>query len=201
MESLRALLLGGIAFETPTTGRSSEISSENHEFPLFADQDAAKNSSYNPKIPLVGYFHSSVRGLAPGSDVVMHGLKVGKVTDVGLTFDIAKDTVMAPVHFEVEPERGPHATPFKAKVVLAAIKGEKILAELVTIAQATDVEFVLMAVPPVEGGLDYTMEMAQMPGPGNDEPAPDRRLDLGQCHPDLHRIGLFIEHGQRSLAQ
>jgi paraquat-inducible protein B len=105
MESLRALLLGGIAFETPTTGPSSEISAENHEFPLFADQDAAKNSSYSRKIPLVGYFNSSVRGLAPGSDVVMHGLKVGKVTDVGLTFDIGKDTVMAPVHFEVEPER------------------------------------------------------------------------------------------------
>jgi paraquat-inducible protein B len=53
----------------------------------------------------VGYFNSSVRGLAPGSDVVMHGLKVGKVTDVRLTFDIVNDTVLAPVHFEVEPER------------------------------------------------------------------------------------------------
>jgi paraquat-inducible protein B len=105
MESLRALLLGGIAFETPTSRSSSQISADNHEFPLFADQEAAKNSSYSRKIPLVGYFNSSVRGLAPGSDVVMHGLKVGKVTDVRLTFDIGKDTVMAPVHFEVEPER------------------------------------------------------------------------------------------------
>ena len=71
----------------------------------------------------------------------------------------------------------------------------------VAIAQATDIEFVQMAVPPVEGGLDYTMELAQMPGSGNDEPAPDRRLDLGQCYPDLHRIGLLIEHRQRSFAQ
>jgi paraquat-inducible protein B len=103
--SLRALLLGGIAFETPATGPSSEISQANHEFPLFANQDAAKAASYTRKIPLLGYFNSSVRGLAPGSDVVMRGLKVGTVTDVRLSFDIAKDAVLTPVRFEVEPER------------------------------------------------------------------------------------------------
>ncbi len=35
----------------------------------------------------------------------MHGLKVGEVTDVRLTFDAAKDAVLAPVRYEVEPER------------------------------------------------------------------------------------------------
>jgi paraquat-inducible protein B len=105
MESLRALLLGGVAFETPTTGRSGEITLANHEFPLFPNQDAARAASYTRKIPLLGYFNSSVRGLAPGSDVVMHGLKVGQVTDVRLKFDLANDSVLAPVHFELEPER------------------------------------------------------------------------------------------------
>jgi paraquat-inducible protein B len=105
VESLRAVLLGGLAFGPPTTGQSSEVSAADHEFPLFPNEDAAKASSYSRKIPLVGYFNSSVRGLAPGSDVIMHGLKVGKVTDVRLTFDAASDTVLAPVHFEVEPER------------------------------------------------------------------------------------------------
>ena len=105
VESLRALLLGGVAFETPATGPPSEISSANHGFPLFPNQDAAKAAFYSRKIPLLGYFDSSVRGLAPGSDVVMHGLKVGKVTDVRLSFDLANDTVLTPVHFELEPER------------------------------------------------------------------------------------------------
>jgi paraquat-inducible protein B len=105
VESLRALLLGGVAFETPTTGPPSEISPANHEFPLFSNQDAAKSASYSRKIPLLAYFNSSVRGLGPGSDVVMHGLKVGKVTDVRLTFDLANNTVLTPVHFELEPER------------------------------------------------------------------------------------------------
>ncbi len=105
VESLRALLLGGVAFETPTTGPSSGISAEHHEFPLFANQDAAKAASYSRKIPLLVYFSSSVRGLGPGSDVVMHGLKVGQVTDVRLAFDLEKDAVLAPVRLEIQPER------------------------------------------------------------------------------------------------
>jgi paraquat-inducible protein B len=105
VESLRALLLGGIAFETSGTVQNTPVSASEHVFPLFASQEAAKNASYSEKIPLLGYFSSSVRGLAAGSDVVMHGLTIGKVTDVRLTFDAAKDTVQAPVHFEVEPER------------------------------------------------------------------------------------------------
>jgi paraquat-inducible protein B len=105
VESLRALLLGGVAFDTPTTGPSSAVSGENHEFPLFANQDVAKAASYSRKISLLVYFSSSVRGLAPGSDVVMHGLKVGSVTDVRLSYDLAKDIVLAPVRLEIEPER------------------------------------------------------------------------------------------------
>jgi len=54
---------------------------------------------------VISYFPGSVRGLAPGSEVTMHGLKVGQVTDVRLTYDTAKDAVLAPVRYEIEPER------------------------------------------------------------------------------------------------
>src|SRR6266851_5689154 len=105
MESLKALLLVGIAFETPKAEIRAAAAPENHVFPLFADRDAANNASYTRKIPVISYFPGSVRGLAPGSEVTMHGLKVGQVTDVRLTYDTAKDAVLAPVRFEVEPER------------------------------------------------------------------------------------------------
>ncbi|HEY1412241.1 MAG TPA: MlaD family protein, partial [Rhodopila sp.] len=105
VESLRAVLLGGLAFETPTTAPASEVSGADHEFPLFPNQDAAKAASYSRKIPLLVYFTSSVRGLGVGSEVVTHGLKIGTVTDVGLTFDAAKDAILAPVRLEIEPER------------------------------------------------------------------------------------------------
>jgi paraquat-inducible protein B len=105
VESLRSVLLGGLAFETPTTAPTSEVSLADHEFPLFPNQDAAKAASYSRKIPLLVYFNSSVRGLGVGSEVVTHGLKIGTVTDVRLTYDLAKDAIRAPVRLEVEPER------------------------------------------------------------------------------------------------
>src|SRR5262252_3349234 len=105
MESLKALLLGGIAFETPAAEIHTANTAENHVFPLFADRDAANNASYTRKIPVISYFPGSVKGLAPGSEVTMHGLQVGYVTDVRLEYDRDRDIVVAPVRYTVEPER------------------------------------------------------------------------------------------------
>jgi paraquat-inducible protein B len=127
MESLKALLLGGIAFETPAAEIHAAVTTENHVFPLFADRDAANNASYTRKIPVISYFPGSVKGLAPGSEVTMHGLQVGYVTDVRLEYDKAKDMVVAPVRYTVEPERvvGVGVRVFKtdAESVEALLKG------------------------------------------------------------------------------
>src|SRR5205085_5542481 len=96
MESLKALLLGGVAFETPAAEiRTAEAVAE-HVFPLFADRDTANAASYTRQIPAISYFPGSVSGLAPGAAVTVHGLKVGEVTDVRLTYDAGKDAVLAP---------------------------------------------------------------------------------------------------------
>src|SRR5207245_7410799 len=68
MESLKALLLGGIAFETPEAEIRAAAATENHVFPLFADRDAANNASYTRKIQVISFFPGSVPGLAPGSE-------------------------------------------------------------------------------------------------------------------------------------
>jgi paraquat-inducible protein B len=105
MESLKALLLGGVAFETPVAEIHTAETSEDHVFPLFADRETANAASYTRKIPAITYFSGSVSGLAPGAAVTVHGLKVGEVTDVRLTYDAGKDAVLAPVRYEIEPER------------------------------------------------------------------------------------------------
>src|SRR5689334_15539071 len=105
MESLKALLLGGVAFETPVADINTAETSEDHVFPLFADRETANAASYTRKIPAISYFSGSVSGLAPGAAVTVHGLKVGEVTDVRLTYDVGKDAVLAPVRYEIEPER------------------------------------------------------------------------------------------------
>ncbi|MPZ31618.1 MAG: MCE family protein [Rhodospirillales bacterium] len=104
MESLRALLLGGIAFETPDDTKQPAATA-NQEFPLYRNFEDARSAGFGRQIRLVSYFPGSVAGLAPGADVTLHGLKVGEVTDVDLVFDPKLDRVVVPVHYRVEAGR------------------------------------------------------------------------------------------------
>lgn len=103
-ESLRAILLGAIAFETPD-GSGSPESTENHHFVLYTDKEAADSSVYTRSVPFVAYFGGSVAGLSAGSAVTLRGLKIGEVDSLGLMYDQKTDNVVVPVHFRLEPER------------------------------------------------------------------------------------------------
>lgn len=103
--SLRAVLLGGIAFDTPKQGHGFAVSAENHVFPLYDSEEAADSAAFPRRLHFLAYFAGSVAGLAPSSAVTLHGIKIGEVSDVGLQYDKSLDSVVAPVHFAVEPER------------------------------------------------------------------------------------------------
>lgn len=105
VESLKALLLGGIAFETPDADPAAPVSAESHAFTLYPSKDAADSASYSRTVPMVANFVGSVAGLAPGAPVVLRGIKVGEVQSLGLRYDQTLDNVVVPVRFEVEPER------------------------------------------------------------------------------------------------
>jgi paraquat-inducible protein B len=104
MESLRALLLGGIAFDTPVDS-AQKVAATDHGFQLYATFEEAKSAGFGRQIQLLSYFPGSVAGLDVGADVTLHGLKVGEVTDVSLVFDPKTDRVVAPVHYRVEAGR------------------------------------------------------------------------------------------------
>jgi paraquat-inducible protein B len=104
VQSLKALLFGGIEFDTAPNDSASPQAAENHAFPLFADQDDAKSASYTRAVDGVSYFSGSVSGLAAGSEVTMHGMKIGEVTDVRLAPVPAKG-IVAVVRYQVQPER------------------------------------------------------------------------------------------------
>ena len=105
IDSLRAVLLGGIAFDTPHQGRGFAESQENHVFPLYDSEDAADSAAFPRRLHFVANFQSSVAGLSPAAAVTLHGIKIGDVSSVGLQYDKSLDSVVAPVHFNVEPER------------------------------------------------------------------------------------------------
>ena len=105
LESLRALVLGGIAFDTSKETRNTPISGENHQFPLYASKEEAEAASYQQHVPMTAYFGGSVAGLSPGAPVVLHGIRIGEVQNVNLQYDAKTDSVIAPVEFDVQPER------------------------------------------------------------------------------------------------
>jgi paraquat-inducible protein B len=104
LESIKALLLGGIAFETDPDRKSKQAVAD-QVFPLYANRDAANNAGYGRRLHMVSYFQGSVAGLDVGADVTLHGLKIGEVTDLGLVFDPAKQRILVPVHYVVEGDR------------------------------------------------------------------------------------------------
>jgi len=105
VESLRAVVLGGIAFETPDDPKVTTESEADHAFTLYPSKDAADASHFKRSIPFVANFTTSVSGLTAGSPVTLHGLKIGEVSAVSLVYDHALDNVIVPVHFNLEPER------------------------------------------------------------------------------------------------
>ena len=103
-ESIKSVLLGGIAFETQP-GTKAPVSEANHVFTLYPDQDAATAAGFGRRLHLVSHFEGSVAGLEVGADVTLHGLKIGEVTDVGLAYDRKLDRIVAPVSYQVEADR------------------------------------------------------------------------------------------------
>ncbi len=105
VESMRAVLLGGIAFDTPSEALKTPLATENAVFPLYASEDAAKSAAFRRHVSLVAYFQGSVAGLAPGAPVTMLGIRIGEVISVDLRYNPEKDALEVPVHFDVQPER------------------------------------------------------------------------------------------------
>jgi paraquat-inducible protein B len=105
VESLRALLFGGIAFETPQSALTTKPAVANEVFPLYADAAAAAAAAYEQRVPLVSYFPGSVAGLAVGAPVTLLGIPIGEVTSIDLRYDPQSGHIGVPVHFVVQPQR------------------------------------------------------------------------------------------------
>lgn len=105
LESLRALLLGGIAFETPNAKPGQPIAGQNHVFMMYGSQQEAEAAGFAYKIRFVSYFSGSVSGLQAGAPVTLRGIPIGEVKNVTLRYDKPTDSVVVAVRYEVEPER------------------------------------------------------------------------------------------------
>jgi len=105
MESLPALLTGGVAFDTPGIETPADPAPAEAAFALHASKRAVEESVYTRKVPYVAFFEGSVGGLHPGAAVEFRGIRVGSVTDVKMVLDPKTFTIRIPVTFDIEPDR------------------------------------------------------------------------------------------------
>ncbi len=105
LESLRALLLGGIAFDTPQAAQAGPEPAADHVFRLYDTQQAAEFAAARRRVPVISYFNESVSGLAIGAPVVFAGIRIGEVLGYDLEYDPETDRLRVPVRYEIEPDR------------------------------------------------------------------------------------------------
>ena len=87
VESLQALIGGGVAFDNFDDERPSPEAPEGHSFLLQPSAASATTASQSRRIPMKAHFDASVRGLAVDAPVEMNGIQIGTVTDVRLRYD------------------------------------------------------------------------------------------------------------------
>lgn len=104
-ESVMALLIGGIAFETPANLKTGELAGEDDIFVLYPGKDQIDEPQHGLRYYVVAYFDETVRGLKPHAPVEFSGIKVGEVVNVRLEFDQRDLEFRIPVLMAIEPDR------------------------------------------------------------------------------------------------
>ena len=104
-QSVAALLVGGIGFESVTGRKPDTVAAPGTEFPLAADQARAMREQDGAPITTVFYFNQSLRGLSPGAPVDFRGIVLGEVRSVGVEFDPVKKDFRMPVTVDMYPGR------------------------------------------------------------------------------------------------
>jgi paraquat-inducible protein B len=105
-ESLASLLIGGVAFDTPTESAEADPAPADARFELFGDQASAMKAPERRSVHYVLYFDESVRGLSAGAPVTLLGLPIGEVVSVRLEAGSRKDLkVRARVRVATFPQR------------------------------------------------------------------------------------------------
>jgi paraquat-inducible protein B len=96
-QSLLSILIGGIAFASPTSASAQPPAEANAAFTLFGSRtEAFEPPIRNPKSYEV-IFNGSVRGLTPGAPVEFRGIKVGEVSDIRAQIDARTFRFSVPV--------------------------------------------------------------------------------------------------------
>ena len=109
VESIEALLGGGVTFGVPEDLPMGQPVEANTRFTLYADEDAAREGTFNRYLEYVLLVDETVRGLSKGAPVEFRGGRMGTVAAVPWNFTAPQPDSRArfaiPVLIRIEPQR------------------------------------------------------------------------------------------------
>ena len=101
--SFQAMVSGGTSFGVPEGIEPGKVVADGKIFTLFADEDAAQGSAFNPTMKFVLLFDQSVRGLSKSAPVEFRGIPIGRVADISFDYLQANNDSRIPVLVEIDP--------------------------------------------------------------------------------------------------
>jgi paraquat-inducible protein B len=104
-ESIISVLVGGLAFDVPDFQPLGEPVAAGTQFALYANRLSAMTQPDAVERHIVLYFNESLRGLSVGAPVTLFGLTVGRVAEVGLSYEPKTLTLRPRVSVTFYPER------------------------------------------------------------------------------------------------
>ncbi len=104
VESLEALLAGGVEFESSRDADGTKIAND-QRFKLYGDQREMRSDVvHQVSVTYITYFEGNARGLDVGAPLTFMGIKVGEVSKVNLQFDDTVEQIRVMVTLVIEPE-------------------------------------------------------------------------------------------------
>ncbi|ALM52738.1 intermembrane transport protein PqiB [Halomonas huangheensis] len=109
VESINALLGGGVTFGVPEDIPAGADADENATFELYADEETARQGTFNRYLEYVLMVEDTVRGLSRGAPVEFRGVRMGTVAAVPWNFGTPqaddREQLAIPVLIRIEPQR------------------------------------------------------------------------------------------------
>jgi paraquat-inducible protein B len=162
VQSLEAVLAGGVTFDLPVGDADMAPSTDNAPFRLYPTEEDAQASGYLHQIAAVAYFQSSVAGIGPGTPVTIFGIQVGYVTGVKFLLDPQTGLAKVRVTMQLQPDRVVRSSDFnpniKPRDVLQRMVDRGMRVDLETSSFITGQKDVSLTLEPDAGHVPLTME-------------------------------------------
>ena len=104
-ESLISIMMGGIAFDTPTSLEESGPAGVDQVFRLYETRSSIFERTFTKKNYYILHFEGSIRGLNVGAPVEFRGIRIGQVADIKPEWDYETLSPRITVLIETEPQR------------------------------------------------------------------------------------------------